>query len=50
MGDYTSYIAATYGISAVAFIILAVRSYTALKRSEKEAAALRQARKNQGAR
>ena len=47
MGDYTQYIAATYGISAFAFIMLAVRSYVALKRSEKEVLALRNARKHQ---
>ena len=45
MGDYTGYITATYLISAFALIVLAARSYLALKRTEKEVSALRHARK-----
>lgn len=45
MSDYTGYIVATYSISAVALVALALRSYMAMKRSERQVLALRQARK-----
>lgn len=48
MSDYTGYIIATYSISGIALVALAVRSYLSLKRTERDVAILRQARKNIG--
>lgn len=48
VGDYTGYIAVTYGVSAAALLLLAMRSLLALRRTEEEVVALRQARRQKG--
>jgi heme exporter protein CcmD len=45
MKDYSLYIAVTYGLTALALLLLAAQSYRAMKRAKRDAAALRRARK-----
>ncbi len=47
MGDYTLFIEATYGISGVALLVLALASYRKMKATEREAKRLRSLRKEQ---
>ena len=47
MGDYTTFIVATYSMSFAGLGLLALRSYWKLKATSKTVAALRQARKAQ---
>lgn len=48
MGDYSTFIAITYAVSAAALIGLAFTSFRGMKTTEQQAASLRRRRKKEG--